>query len=191
MTARTHVGRTRTALIVIAIGLVGAACGPGGGGGAPALALGTETIVNHASLGVASPAPTTKLGVTVKAVRIGTIAELEAGGFTVDDDERSMTPVYVDLRFENKGTETIDRNLGVSLRDQDDNLISSVVIFNFGGEPFATCTDNTKLDEGLAPGDVLETCDLFLLKEGRTAKRVAFLANDPGTDSGFIFWAVP
>lgn len=190
MATQNHVGRARGALLVIAICLVGAACGSGGGG-APALALGTETVVNHASPGVASPAPTTTLGVTVKAVRIGTIADLEAGGFTVDDDERSMTPVYVDLRFENKGTETIDRNLGVSLRDQDDNLISSVVIFNFGGEPFATCTDNSKSDEVLAPGDVLETCDLFLLKEGRLAKRVAFLAIDPGTDSGFIFWAIP
>jgi hypothetical protein len=191
MTARSHVGRARKALLLIAMCLVGAACGSGGGGGAPALAVGTEAVVNHANLGVASPAPVTSLGVTVKAVRIGTIADLEAGGFQVEEDQRSMTPVYVDLRFENKGTEAIDRNLGVSLRDQDDNLISSVVVFNYGGEPFATCTDNTTADEDLAPGEVLETCDLFLLREGRVAKRVAFLPSLPGTDTDPIYWAVP
>ena len=52
--------------------------------------------------------------------------------------------------------------------------------------PFGRCRR-----AALAPGGVLETCDLFLLREGRVAKRVAFLPNVPGSDTGFIFQALP
>ena len=103
MRARRH-----TMLIAtIAAGLVVAGCGGGGDGSSP-LALGEEAVVQHANSGEADPTPTT-LGVTAVAVRQGTQQELEDGGFTLDPDERELTPYYVDARFENQGEQAIDR----------------------------------------------------------------------------------
>ncbi len=178
-----HGVRRALALAFVLIAVV--ACG---GSSAPAaVPLGQEVVVDHAQLGGASPGPTTKLGITPLAVRTGTIAELEAGGFQIDDEDRGKTPVYVDVRYENKGTETIDRRLGVSLEDQDGNLISSVVIFDYGGDPYAPCPD--KRDGALAPGDQFETCTLFLVGEGRHPTQVSFLPNVPGKATDFVYWA--
>jgi len=188
MVAPASVRRASRALGFIAIGLLVAACGGGAGGGAAALALGKEAVVEHAQISGASPGPKTTLGITVLAVRTGTIAELEAGGYEIDADQQSLTPYYVDVRFENKGSQATDRHLWVSLEDQDGNLISAVTIFNYGGEPFAMCPDNGRGE--LAPGDAFETCTLFLVQPGRKPTRVSFLPYDPGKETDFVYWSV-
>ena len=186
--AAPAVRRVSRALGFIAIWLLVAACGGGASGGAAALALGKEAVVEHTQISGASPAPKTTLGITVLAVRTGTIAELEAGGYEIDADQQSLTPYYVDVRFENKGSQAIDRHLGVSLEDQDGNLITSVTIFNYGGEVFAMCPDNGRGE--LASGDAFETCTLFLVQPGRKPTRVSFLPYDPGKETDFVYWSV-
>jgi hypothetical protein len=183
--AAPAVRRASRALGFIAIWLLVAACG-GASGGAAALALGKEAVVEHAQISGDAPLPKTTLGITVKAVRTGAIAELEAGGYEIDADQQSLTPYYVDVRFENKGSQAIDRHLWVSLEDQDGNLISAVTIFNYGGEPFAMCPDNGRGE--LAPGEAFETCTLFFVEPGRKPTKVSFLPNDPGTETDWVYW---
>ncbi len=179
--ARTGTARRHTWIVVW---LIVAACG----GGVAALPLGEEAVVEHAQLVGDTFAPKTTLAISVLAVRTGTIAELEAG-FEIDPDQRTKTPIYVDARFENRGSQAINRELGVSLEDQDGNLISNVVIFNYGGDVFAPCPDNTEGE--LAPGEQFETCSLFLVDEGRTPTRVSFLPLPLGNDTVSVYWSVP
>ena len=40
-------------------------------------------------------------------------------GFSLDEDEKSLVPMYVDARFENKGSETISRQQRVGMENQD------------------------------------------------------------------------
>jgi hypothetical protein len=168
------------ALVAACMGL--AACGSD----PAAMALGQEAVVEHSPVGGGTDGPRTKLGVTVLGVRTGALADLEAAGFSVDEDQKDKTPIYVDTRFENKGTETIDRELSVSLRDQDDSLISPVVVFNYGDVRFQQCPDQTEGE--LAPGESFETCELFFLDPGREARLVTFLPNLPGSETGFLYW---
>jgi len=180
--ARMSVARS---VASVAVAVILAACG---GSGAAALPLGQTATVDHTQLSGASPAPKTTLAITVVAVHTGTQAELEAGGFDLDAGQKAKTPIYVDVKYENKGSAAIDRNLFVSLEDQDGNLITSVAIINIGSAAFAPCTDNT---EGtLAPGDQFQTCSLFLVANGRTPTKVSFLPHDPGKETQFVYWSV-
>jgi len=165
--------------------LVLAACGGGGGGGATQ-PLGSEAVVEHTepSGGKAK----TTLGITVLRVRKGTQQELKDAGFSLDPDEQSATPYYVDARYTNKGSNAIERNLNVSLEDQDGNLISPTVIIDLGGEPFEKCPKNT--DGEVAPGESFESCTLFLVPAGREPSKVSFLPHDPGEETDFVYWDV-
>jgi hypothetical protein len=170
------------------LGLAGCGGGDGDGGGST-LALGEEAVVEHTqSTGGGATAPKTTLGITVTAVRQGTQAELEQAGFTLDPDEKRTTPYYVDARYENQGTQAIQRPLLVSLEDQDGNLISSTTIIDFGGEPFEKCPKAA--DGDIAPGESYVSCLLFLVAEGREPTRVSFLPFDPETPTEFVYWDV-
>lgn len=168
-------------ILMMAIGVV--ACG--GEASVAALALGEEAKVQHADT-TAGSAPTA-LGVTVLAVREGTMEELEAF-FEIDEENRGKTPFYVDARYENEGDQTISRELRTSLEDQDGDLIQAVVIFNYGGQPFEACTDNTEGE--LAPGESFESCTLYLVPEGSTPTRASFLPYVPGEETDWVYWAV-
>ena len=167
---------------VLALALAGC-----GGGGATTHPLGEEVAVEHTQIS-GSPQPKTTLGITVLEVRKGTQAELAAGGFTLDPDEKEMTPYYVDVRYRNQGSQAIERNLDVGLEDEDDNLITATTIISLGGPPFAKCP---QVNEGkLAPGQSYESCTLFLVPEGREPSKVSFLPHDPGQATEFVYWAV-
>jgi hypothetical protein len=173
------------ACLALSLGL--AACGGGGGGGS-AHPLGEQVVVQHTQLVGTAAGPSTTLGITVLKVRKGTQAELKAGGYKVDPKNQDDTPYYVDVRYANKGSEAIKRDLGVSLEDQDGNLISSTLIFDFGGKPFAKCP---RVTEGkLAPGQSYESCTLFLVPPDRDPKKVSFLPHTPGKDTDFVYWDV-
>jgi hypothetical protein len=169
----------------VAVTLMLAACGSSG---PAALPLGQTATVDHTQLSGASPAPRTTLAITVLAVRTGTQAELAAGGFDLDAGQKAKTPIYVDVKYENKGSQAIARSLYVSLEDQDGNLITSVAIIDLGGDAFAPCTDTTK--GTLAPGDQFQTCTLFLVGAGRTPTKVSFLPYDPAKETQFVYWSV-
>ena len=184
--------RLTTLLTLAALGLGLAACGGGGGGGGgdggSALALGEEAVVEHTQIGDGGALTANTLGITVLAVRQGTQEELEQGGFTLDPEEQSTTPYYVDVRYENQGTEAIKRELDVGLEDQDGRLILSTVIIDLGGAPFEKCP---KVSEGdLAPGESYESCTLFLVPEGSEPSKVSFLPYDPKNETEFVYWDV-
>ena len=164
-----------------AVALLAAGCG---GESVAALDLGQEAEFQHADIDEGSQ-PTT-LGVTVLDVREGTMADLEAGGYEVDEEDLTKTPVYVDVRYENKGDQPVSREMRTSLEDQDGDLITAVTIFNFGDVPFETCTDNTEGE--LAPGESFESCVLHFAPEGREPTRVSFLPYVPGEESEWVYW---
>ena len=171
------------ALFPLALAL--AACGGGGAGSGDEHPLGTKVVMQHTIPGGKSPGTT--LGVTVKAVRQGTQQELKAGGFTVDKEDQDKTPYYVDVSYANQGSNPIERQMDVGLEDGDGNLITSTVIFDFGGgKPFAKCP---AVKGGvLAPERSYATCTLFLVPRGTTPKRVSFLPNVPGKAADFVYW---
>lgn len=174
----------RTCTLMLLLGGL-TACG---GGGPATIPLGQEAVVEHANVSPGT-GPTTTLAVTALAVRTGTIAELEAGGLEVDAEDRTKIPTYVDVRFENRGTQTIDRELRVSMEDKDGGLISPVVVFNYGDIVFAPCPDKT--EGAFAPAESFETCVLFLVAPERKGVRVSFLPHVPGTDTDWVYWAIP
>jgi hypothetical protein len=178
---------SRALTLLVSLLVLGLA-GCGGGGGGSTHALGSEAVVEHSEVGSGASAPKTTLGITVLRVRKGTQQELKDAGFSLDPDEQSATPYYVDTRFANKGANPIKRDLGVSLEDQDGNLISSTVIIDLGGEPFEKCRKNTEGE--LAPGESFETCMLFLVPQGREPSKVSFLPYLYGEDTDFVYWDV-
>jgi len=177
-------GRRGAALAVVTAVLVACGAAP-----PPAMALGEETVSEHQLYVDGSPGAVTTLALTALDVRTGTIEELQVAGYQLDDDQLDRTPLYVDVRAENRGTESGDRRVSVSLEDQDGNLISPVTVFDYGGPPLAACPDT---NEGtFAPGDAYETCVLFLVPPGREAARVSWLPSTPGTETDFVYWAIP
>jgi len=166
-----------------------AACGGGGGGGKSSsdLALGTKTVVTHTQIASGNQkAATTTLGITVLKVRKGTQHELTQGGLTVDAKNKSDTPYYTDVRYENTGSAAIKRSLDVGLEDQDGNLITAVTIFNFGGKPFAKCP---AINDGeVVPGSNYESCTLFLVPKGKEPGKVSFLPYSPAKETQFVYW---
>src|SRR5207237_9111830 len=112
--------------------------------------------------------------------------ELMQARKTPDAKSTSATHYYVDVLYANKGAHAIKRNLDVSLEDQDGNLITSTVIFNYGGRPFDKCP---KIDTGnLAPGKSYKSCTLFLVPKGRNPSKVSFLPYDPKHATDLVYW---
>jgi hypothetical protein len=166
-----------------------AACGGSGGKSNSELALGTKAVVTHSQIASGDQkAATTTLGITVLKARKGTQQELTAGGYTIDAKNKNDTPYYVDVRYENQGSAAIKRSLSVSLEDQDGNLISPVLIFNYGGKRFGPCPAIN--DGDVAPGSWYRSCTLFLVPKGKEPRRVSFLPYTPGKETEFVYWKV-
>jgi hypothetical protein len=180
--------RGRLVVPILSVLLV-AGCGGSGGSSSKDVPLGTEEIVTHTQdLGTGAAKPRTLLGITPLAVRKGTQAELKAAGFTLDGDALSATPYYADVRFTNKGTAAVKRQLYISLEDKDGNLLSSTSVISLDGKPYEKC--KTVSDGELLPGKSYETCSLFLVPKGKEPARVSFLPNDPGNETQFVYWKV-
>lgn len=164
-------------------------CGGDGDGGGSPLPLGKEAVAEHTQIGAGGKTTGTTVGITVLKVTKGTQEELKQGGLEVDDpEEETATPYYVDVRYANKGSNTIKRELNVGMEDEDGNLISSTTIISFGGPPFAKCA---RAEAGaFAPGETYESCTLFLVPEGKEPAKVSFLPYNPEEETEFIYWAV-
>lgn len=170
----------------VALVLALAACGGDGDGGGSAHPLGEQVVVEHAEATGAKRATT--LGITVLKVRKGSQQELKQAGFTLDPDEQTRTPYYVDTRIENQGSSPIGRRQLVSLEDGDGNSISSTIVIELGGAPFKLCPQDDEAP--LAPGQSHERCSIFLVPEGKEPSRVNFLPYDPDTPTEFVYWEV-
>lgn len=180
--------KTRLAMLLAATAMV-AGCGNSSSGGTK-LALGTEAIIAYtAQASGSTPAVDTSLGVTVLAVRAGTQAELVAGGFKVDDKDKTSTPYYVDARYSNKGKGSVPRSLSVSMEDTKGNSVPTTLVFDLGGTPFAPCKDNNDTASNLEPGQSYETCTLFLVPKGTNLDKVRFVSQAPDATITFTDWA--
>jgi len=185
-------------LVLAGLAVVLAGCGGGSGGSSgsgggastasSALSLGQTAVVRHTQIAGGASAPTTMLGITVLAVRKGTQDELAKGGFQLDASGKSDTPYYVDVRYANTGTQSIARDLDVSLENQNGDLITSTTIISLGSAPFAKCPAVS--DGQLAPGSSYRSCSLFLVPQGSEPTKVSFLPNDPGKETAFVYWNV-
>ena len=112
-------------LLLAGVVLALAACG-GGGKSSSDLPLGTKAVVTHTQIASGDEkAATTTLGITVLRVRKGTQQELTKGGFTVDAKNKSDTPYYVDVRYENTGSAAIKRSSASSRTTRRRRLSSS------------------------------------------------------------------
>ena len=180
--------KTRLAMLLAATAMV-AGCGSSSSGGTK-LALGTEAIIAYtAQASGTTPAVDTSLGVTVLAVRAGTQAELVAGGFKVDDKDKTSTPYYVDARYSNKGKGSLPRSLSVSMEDTKGNSVPTTLVFDLGGTPFAPCKDNNDTASTLEPGQSYETCTLFLVPKGTKLDKVRFVSQAPDATITLTYWA--
>ena len=179
--------RRLTPLIVILLltGCGGGGSGGGSSGGGKSHALNETVVVDHADLNTAGN-PKTSLAITPTAVRKGTQAQLEQAGFSLDPDEKTATPYYVDVKFENKGPETISNGLFLSIEDDKGGSISSTTIIDLGGKPFKQCPQ--RKDGKLASGDTLEYCLMYLIPAGRNPDRLSFLPHDPKKETDFVYW---
>ncbi len=180
--------KTRRAML-LAVTVWMAACGSSSSG-ASRLALGTEAVIAYASQASGTtPAVDTTLGVTVLAVRAGTQADLVAGGFKVEDKDKTSTPYYVDARYSNKGKGSLPRNLSVGMEDTKGNSVPTTLVFDLGGTPFAPCKDNNDSASTLEPGQSYETCTLFLVPKGTKLDKVRFVSQAPDATITFTDWA--
>jgi hypothetical protein len=142
--------------------------------------------VEHTDLG--SPGtPRTTFGMTVLAVREGTVAELEEGGFRLDPGERDVTPCYVDSRIENEGAAAVKKLLFLGLEDGGGSRTSATTISSLGGAPFEKCAKRT---EGMVePGESFETCTLFLVRGGEP-RHASFLPQSADGATEYVYWKV-
>jgi hypothetical protein len=173
---------------MLTFALVIAGCGGGddGGGGGGTHPLKETVVVDHADV-TTEGNPKTKLAVTPQAVRKGTQAELEEGGFNLDPDEKTATPYYVDVRFENRGTKDIKNSLTVSLENADGGSISPTTVIDLGGAPFKPCPQAKS--GTLKATATIDICKLFLVPEGSTPEKVSFLPYDPAKETEFVVWS--
>ncbi len=120
--------------------------------------------------------------VAVTDVRESSTDELVDAGFSLDPDEEAATAFYVDVTFENSGDETVTPH-SPGGEDQDENLISALVIIDLGGgTEFAPCPG---VPEEVAAGETAEGCAIILVPEDRELERISY---HPGGSDDFIYW---
>lgn len=160
----------------------------GCGGGPEEAALGTVIEVGYQD---ASDGQTfTTLDVAVLGVRQGTVEELEDAGLEFDEEERGLTPWYVDARYANTGENAVERSMRITLEDGPGNLLSPTIIFDFSGGEEAPSGPCPAINDGeLAPGEEFEDCTLFLVPPDIEPARVTFLSQPEGVEPEFVYWA--
>jgi hypothetical protein len=201
--------RTRKPLMAVALtaalGLV--ACGgddsddeggqpSGGGGGADVgeagsgadvsgagdtLSPGERAVVNYIEYGSGGQEKRSKLGVTVLRVREGRSSDFK--DFNLEKAERSATPYYIDVKFENRGQIPLTRHLiEPSVEDADGQEYQPINLIILSGT-FKPCPEYSKAK--LRPGESFTGCSPVLVPEGKDFERVRFqgdVTEDP------VFW---
>jgi hypothetical protein len=120
--------------------------------------------------------------VTVTGVRVGDVADLDAGGFELEPDQRRTMPHYVDITFTNTG------NVPVDLRDpsgvdQDGELVTSLRVLELGrSSTFEPCP---LLPDTLRPGRSVDGCAIVLVPYGVELQRISYL---PDVGEDFVYW---
>ena len=203
MLVRTHKGLMAAALTA-ALGLV--ACGgegsddesaqpsSGGGGtevgeansgadvsGGETLSPGERAVVKYIEYGSGAQEKRSTLGVTMLRVRKGRSSDFK--DFNLDKAERSATPYYIDVKFENRGQIPLTRHLlQPSVEDPDGQEYPPINLIILSGT-FKPCPEYSKAK--LRPGESFTGCSSVLVPKGKDFERVRFegdVSEDP------VFW---
>jgi hypothetical protein len=170
------------ATLVLAMSLTGCGGAAGADDDHTTHALGETVDVPFYPLDYATGTEQTGEGrVTVTAVRAGSSDDLVAAGFTLDPEEESATPYYVDVTYENTGATAVEPREPNGV-DAEGELISSLTIIDFGGPAFERCPG---VPERVAPGANATGCSIVLVPEGAELEEVAYLA---GASEPFVYW---
>ena len=119
--------------------------------------------------------------VTVTGVRVGDVADLEAGGFELEPDQRRTVPHYVDITFTNTGKVPVDLR-DPSGVDRDEGLVTSLTVLDLGESTFGPCP---LLPDTLGPGRSLDGCAIVLVQDGVELERISYL---PDASEDFVYW---
>lgn len=148
-----------------------------------ALAAGTAALAGCSgsddnSLGTAVDIDGGSIAVT--DVEEGSSDEL-AKAFSLDEDEKAMTPYYVHTEFTNDGDSAVDPGRP-SGEDADGNLINPLTIIDLGGPAFEPCPGQP---EEVAAGETAEGCTIILVPSGIELDKISYL---PAGGGDFIYW---
>ncbi len=134
------------------------------------LAVGTRVVAPYVIYGTTGSRQNTTVGVTVKKIRRGKIADFK--DFKLDADEKNAVPYYIDVKYENLGDLKLDRNLlDPSIEDSDGQEYKPINLIVLSGT-FKTCPNPSR--SKLRPGDSFTLCAPVLLPIGKTFERVRF-----------------
>lgn len=145
------------------------------------LPLGTATDVDfYPADGGTDPVGSGTVAVT--AVREGAISDLRDAGYTLDADQASSTPYYVDVRFENTGSRAVEPRTPGGVDDTGDTILALTLI-DLSGSGFEPCPG---VPDTLRPGaGAADGCAIVLVPPGRSLERVYYLASAGVAD---IYW---
>jgi hypothetical protein len=132
--------------------------------------LGTRVVAPYVVYGKGADKQTTKLGVTVLAVRKGKISDFK--DFNLDAKQKQTTPYYVIVKYENLGNLRLERFLlDPSIEDSDGDEYKPLNLIVLSGT-FNKCPNPAKAK--LQPGKSFKLCAPILLPKGKTYERVRF-----------------
>jgi hypothetical protein len=153
------------------------ACGPG----APhAEALGTSMSVGYYPDSGTVRGGT--LDVTVTGVRKGSVEEMAAGGFTLDDEQESATPYYIAVSYHNTGSSSATDLPDPNGEADDGTTYPALVVVDAGGPPYVPCPATPST---LAVGQTVEGCAIVLVPRGGELDRISYF---PGGTEDFVYW---
>jgi hypothetical protein len=149
--------------------------------GGDTLPLGRSAVSPYIDYGTENQAKPTKVGVSVDAVRKGSLSDLKS--FNLDRKQRRSTPYYVEASFKNLGSFALSRNLlRASLEDADGREYRPTTVVLIGGT-FRPCPRSSA--SPLRPGRSFTGCSVVMLPKGAEPGRVRFqgdVTKDP------LFW---
>src|SRR3954451_4590953 len=126
--------------------------------------LGTRVVAPYVVYGKGADKQTTKLGVTVEAVKKGKISDFK--DFNLDAKQKQTTPYYVIVKYENLGKLKLERFLlDPSIEDSDGEEYKPLNLIVLSGT-FKPCPNPSKAK--LQPGKSFKLCAPILLPKGKT-----------------------
>lgn len=145
-----------------------------------ALALGDSATTDFYSLDAGQRQGEGTVAVT--DVRKGSIDDLTAGGFELDDAQSATTPYYVDVTYTNDGEARVDLR-EPSAVDADGEFLPSLTVIESAGAPvFEPCP---RIPQFLAAGRTAEGCAIVLVPTGVDLDRISYL---PDASEDFLYW---
>jgi hypothetical protein len=134
------------------------------------LALGTRVVAPYVVYGKTGERTETKVAVTVKKVRKGSISDFK--DFNLDAKQKATVPYYVDVKYENLGELKLQRFLlDPSIEDSDGTEYKPINLIVLSGT-FKQCPEPSRAR--LRPGKSFELCAPILVPKGKTFERVRF-----------------